>query len=369
MKKQNRQFGKIALWVGRLTLMLAGILLWLWVFDLIWASLDPALEEWVKIVCMFAGAILLGIVFFFSAPPIVGGLFKLYRVIEKSLTNYTGRQIVMGVIGLILGLVLVLLFNLIYFLAFNQKQIKFFPLPVNIILCIVFGFVGLMLGVRRMGEHQNKNADTAAEDGGQAAPAAPARSPKILDSSAIIDGRILDVARTGFVEGPFIIPNFVLNELRHITDSSDPLKRNRGKRGIEVIDMLQKESGIEVEISGKDYEEGDTDSKLLRLAEQLGAGIITNDYNLNKIASLKKIKVLNINELSNAIKPVALPGEKMKLKLVKEGKEYGQAVGYLADGTMIVVENGGKFVGQEVEVTITTALQTAAGRMIFGRIM
>lgn len=192
--------------------------------------------------------------------------------------------------------------------------------------------------------------------------------PKVLDTSSIIDGRIADVCETGFLEGPILIPQFVLRELQGIADSTDPLKRTRGRRGLDILDRLQKQFKARVAIVEDDFPDlKEVDAKLVELAKRRGAKIITNDYNLNKVAGLHGIEVLNINELSTALKPVVLPGETVKLQLIREGKEPEQGVGYLEDGTMVVVEDGKRLIGQELEVLVTSVLQTPAGRMIFGR--
>jgi len=196
-------------------------------------------------------------------------------------------------------------------------------------------------------------------------------TPKILDTSVIIDGRIADIIKTGFVEGSIIIPDFVLVELRHIADSSDNLKRARGRRGLDVLNRVQNDFGVEIYQTTNDKsieEQGEVDMKLLELTKKLKGKVVTNDFNLNKVAGIQGVGVLNINELANNLKPVVLPGEEMTLYLVKEGKEQGQAVAYLDDGTMIVVEDGRSEIGNTVVVTVTSVLQTAAGRMIFGKL-
>ncbi|RJO60078.1 PIN domain nuclease [candidate division WS5 bacterium] len=191
----------------------------------------------------------------------------------------------------------------------------------------------------------------------------------ILDTSAIIDGRFLEVVRTGFLSGRFLLFRFVLHELQNIADSSENLRREKGKRGLEVLDKLKKERGVKLEVTSENVEDIDeVDAKLVKLAKQKGAIILTTDYNLNKVAKIQGVKVLNINELSEAIKPIIIPGEKMNLKVVQLGKDKTQGVGYLADGTMIVVEKGGKLVGREVRVVITRILQTPAGKMYFAKI-
>jgi len=190
----------------------------------------------------------------------------------------------------------------------------------------------------------------------------------LVDTSAIIDGRIADISQTGFISGTLTVPRFVLEELQHIADSSDSLRRNRGRRGLEVLGRLQKEGGTPVEISDADAEDTpEVDAKLVKLARQWHCAIITNDFNLNRVAALQGVKVLNINELAHAVKPILLPGEEMTVKVIQDGKEYGQGVGYLDDGTMIVVEGGKQFIGSDVEVTVTRVLQTIAGRMIFAQ--
>jgi uncharacterized protein YacL len=193
-------------------------------------------------------------------------------------------------------------------------------------------------------------------------------SKKLLDTSVIIDGRICDIVRTGFLEGVLIVPKFVLQELQLIADSSDNMKRSKGRRGLDVLNELRKVSGATVEILDKDYKgTNKVDEKLVGLAKEIGAKIITNDYNLNKIAEIQGIKVLNINDLSNAIKPTFLPGEKINVKIMKEGKEKEQGIAYLNDGTMIVVDGARKMMNKRIEITITNVLQTDAGKMIFAR--
>jgi len=191
---------------------------------------------------------------------------------------------------------------------------------------------------------------------------------KVLDTSSIIDGRIADLCQTGFLEGVLIVPGFVLTELQRIADSSDSLKRNRGRRGLDILNKMQKEPYVSIRIYDQDFEDAtDVDIKLVRLAKALDAKVITNDYNLNKVAELYGVPVLNINELSNAIKPIILPGEDVLVQVIKDGKEYGQGVAYLEDGTMIVVDGGRQYIGEEIMVGVTSVLQTAAGRMIFAK--
>jgi len=192
---------------------------------------------------------------------------------------------------------------------------------------------------------------------------------KILDTSVIIDGRIVDLSEVGFLEGTLVIPQFVLRELQQIADSPDPLKRNRGKRGFDVLQRLQRLPGATVRIEDQDFPQvREVDRKLIELAKAMGGKVVTNDYNLNKVAELSGVSVLNVNELANALRPVVLPGERVHVHVVKEGKEAGQGVAYLDDGTMVVVDHGKRFIGQQVSVTVTSVLQTTAGRMIFSRL-
>ena len=191
---------------------------------------------------------------------------------------------------------------------------------------------------------------------------------KILDTSVIIDGRIADICRTQFIEGVLVVPAFVLEELQHIADSSDVLKRNRGRRGLDILNKMQKEPHVQVKIHDHNFDHvSEVDTKLVRLAKTLNAKIVTNDYNLNKVAELQGVAVLNINELANAVKPIVLPGEEMVVHVIKDGKEQGQGVAYLDDGTMIVVDGGRKYIGEDIGVMVTSVLQTAAGRMIFAK--
>ena len=193
-------------------------------------------------------------------------------------------------------------------------------------------------------------------------------SPKILDTNVIIDGRIADICETGFVEGILVVPQFVLRELQYIADSTDSLKRNRGRRGLDVLARLQKRPELTILVSDRDFPlVREVDAKLVALARETGARIVTNDYNLNKVAEVSGVAVLNINQLANALKPVALPGELMRVSVIKEGKEANQGVAYLEDGTMVVVDNARRFIGKNLEVTVTSAIQTTAGRMIFAQ--
>jgi uncharacterized protein YacL len=236
-------------------------------------------------------------------------------------------------------------------------------LPIQIFMLLILGYLGMTIGMKIGRDFQGRG------------PAGPARissggsNDKILDTSVIIEGRIADLCETGFIEGTFIIPQFILHELQHIADSSDSLKRARGRRGLDVLHRIQKMVDIDVRIVDNDFPHiRNVDAKLVALGKELDAKIITNDLNLNKVAELQGVRVLNINELSNALKPVVLPGEVLRVFILKEGKESGQGVAYLDDGTMIVVDNAKRLIGKNVDAVVTSVLQTTAGRMIFTRL-
>ncbi len=232
---------------------------------------------------------------------------------------------------------------------------------VALVLLLLMAYVGLMVGAAK-GEFLDLSAL------GGFLRERSSRNMKILDTSVIIDGRIADIVETGFLEGVLVIPNFILRELQQIADSPDAHKRNRGRRGLDILHRLQTKHGVTVQFSDVDFPElRDVDQKLIELAKQLDAKIVTNDFNLNKVAQLRGVEVLNINELANALKPVVLPGETMRVFILKEGKEANQGVAYLDDGTMVVVDNARKMIGKTIEATVTSVLQTTAGKMIFGR--
>ncbi|RME83349.1 MAG: TRAM domain-containing protein [Caldilineae bacterium] len=276
------------------------------------------------------------------------------------------EDVVAGAIGLALGLLLAAL------LAVPLTQL---PEPFGSILpfvgSIIFGYLGAMVAVLRGGDIVRLLART--RRGGISSGTAKSRDfraagprPLLLDTSVIIDGRIADVAKTGFLAGPLLVPRFVLNELQYIADSPDQLRRARGRRGLEVLDELQSLDSPILEIVDLDTPKAkDVDEKLVILAREHDFAIMTNDYNLNRVAALQGLTVLNLNEMANAMKAIYLPGETLRLRIIQEGKEPGQGVGYLDDGTMVVVENGEALIGREVDLTVTKVLQTSAGRMIF----
>lgn len=236
-------------------------------------------------------------------------------------------------------------------------------LPVQLFLLVLLGYLGITIGRKIGGEVQSRKSSAWVRMG------SAETSNKILDTSVIIEGRIADLCETGFLEGTFIIPQFILHELQHIADSSDSMKRARGRRGLDILHRIQKMVDIDVRIVENDFPQiRNVDAKLVALAKEIDAKIITNDLNLNKVAELQGVRVLNINELSNSLKPVVLPGEILRVFILKEGKEAGQGVAYLDDGTMIVVDNAKRLIGKTVDVVVTSVLQTTAGRMIFTRL-
>jgi uncharacterized protein YacL len=315
------------------------------------------------IVFMIFCTLAIGVIMFFISPWIILLITNIMEYVEKSLQKLPANEILFGTCGTIVGLIIVsLVINL-----FPRTTVL--TSTIAVIIAVVVGALGADIAIRKREElttfftNLRKNSGTKDKKG-----KSYKGDPKILDTSVIIDGRIFDICQTGFIEGALVIPNFVLEELRHIADSSDSLKRNRGRRGLDVLNKIQKELSIEVQIYEKDFPDiAEVDSKLLKLAQLLNGKVITNDYNLNKVAEFQGVAVLNINELANAVKPVVLPGEEMKIQVVKDGKEAGQGVAYLDDGTMIVVEGGRKHIGENMDVIVTSVLQTAAGRMIFAR--
>lgn len=300
-----------------------------------------------------------------------------YRWMRES----SASDLLAAVIGLIIGLVIsLLLFTILSSLPFNLGQIMPF------VAMIVFSFLGVALAVQRKNdfahlfqgvftrrtrdrerdEEREKDRGKEREKSNSGPPQILPVTQILLDTSAIIDGRIADISQTGFVSGALVVPRFVLNELQRIADSADTMRRNRGRRGLEMLNRLQKDATVPIEITDADVEGiVEVDSKLVKLARTLHCPIITNDFNLNRVAELQGVKVLNINELANAVKPVLLPGEDLLIKIMQDGKELGQGVGYLDDGTMIVVEGGRQFMNMTIEVNVTRVLQTVAGRMIF----
>jgi uncharacterized protein YacL len=322
------------------------------------------LEAVPVLVIKLTGALIFAIIFYLLSPGLIRGGTRAKEWIENRLQKTPLRDILYGFLGLLMGLVVA---NLFVRAFVTIPWIGgYLPIMANLVL----GYVGASIALKKKEElsgmlnipgilNQKKNLPPTIVNWVK---------PKILDTSVIIDGRIADICKTGFIEGTLVIPSFVLEELRHIADSSDTLKRNRGRRGLDILNKIQKELNVDVEIYEGDFEDvAEVDSKLVKLAQVLDGKIITNDFNLNKVAELQNVPVLNINELANAVKPVVLPGEEMIVQVIKDGKETGQGVAYLDDGTMIVVDGGKKHIGETIGVMVTSVLQTAAGRMIFAR--
>lgn len=310
------------------------------------------------LVCGIFGAIIGS----FISPYLIKSLFMFTSTVEKSLSAMSTQDLIAGTLGLFLGLIIANLVGL----AFGS--VPYIGPYVSVALSIILGYLGMHLVVSKKSElagwlhlhaegsfDKKKNKDH--------------HTGKLLDTNVIIDGRVADIYRSGFLEGPIIVPVFVLEELQKIADSSDILKRNRGRRGLDILNHMRKNSKDDVIIVTNDFEDiSEVDSKLVKLAREKNYKIVTNDYNLNKVAELQGVAVLNINDLAIAVKPAVIPGEQIFVQLVKSGKEEGQGVAYLEDGTMIVVENGSQCIGKEVPVIITSVLQTSAGKMIFAKL-
>lgn len=327
--------------------------------------------------------ILLASLGFILSPIFWLALRKLGYIIETKLQNTSVQDIIISLAGLIVGLIVA---NLI---ALPVTRLPGFGIYVGILIDLALGYLGLRIFSKRkediwafftslsdlgfkINKHGKKKKGTG-EDGdiydedGEFA----SSIPKILDTSSIIDGRILDVAQTGFLEGTLVLPRFVLAELQGVADSQDSLRRSRGRRGLSVVTELQKLDTLVVEIPEttlKDLERTKVDEALVVLAKRMDGKVVTTDYNLNQIAQIEGVPVLNVNDLANSLKPLLLPGESVEIDIIRVGKESHQGVGYLDDGTMLVVEDGYRHIGERVKVTITSMLQTSAGRMVFGRI-
>ena len=333
---------------------------------------------------MLVFGLLLGIIFayiFFKLTPVIQNRSaKMADSIGEDLQGVSAGDLISDIVGLVVGLLIAFLLSQIYAGISN----RYIYTIVTIATYLILGFLGVVVANKKgkeviaqlLGGIKDQGSETSSGQsrfqvgqGGRRKKST--QIPKILDTSVIIDGRIAEIMKTGFLEGPIVIPEFVLVELRHIADSSDNLKRARGRRGLDVLKKIQSEHGIEIyntesEKGLKDISE--VDVKLLKLAQIMNGKVVTNDFNLNKVAAINGVDVLNINDLANTLKPVVIPGEKMEVTPVKEGRDSNQSIAYLDDGTMVVVEDGRKEIGNKCEITVTSVLQTSAGRMIFGRI-
>lgn len=314
-------------------------------------------------------SVVLSVIIFAGVGYVVGGvvgrrLAKVFNWVESKLQKITPMELALSVGGLLLGLILALLISL----PFGFLRIPFLQFSVAIFAFALFGYSGVRIAHKKARDFPASLRANMGSNASLAGLHEMARD-KILDTSAIIDGRIADVVKTGFIEGRLMVPGFILRELQTIADSDDQPKRNRGRRGLDILKTLQREPKAHLEILDRDYpDQVSVDAKLVSLARDNGAVIVTNDFNLNKVADLHGVSVLNLNEVANALKPVVLPGEVIRIELIREGKEEGQGVGYLDDGTMVVVDGGRFFIGQKVEAEVTSVLQTPAGRMIFGKL-
>jgi uncharacterized protein YacL len=282
-------------------------------------------------------------------------------IFEARVRALSLRRLIGAVAGSVLGIFGAFLFSLVLANSLPQGSMRS---VLQIFVLLLMSYVGLVVGASK-GDMLNLSALGGLFAGDRQAK----RDMKLLDTSAIIDGRIADMAETGFIDGTLVVPEFVLHELQMVADSADSSKRQRGRRGLDVLQLMQDNSLLNVQIVKDDFPQiREVDLKLIELAKKMEARIITNDFNLNKVAQLHRVQVLNINDLANSLKPVVLPGEKMNVLILKEGKEYDQGVGYLDDGTMVVVDHARRMIGRSVEISVTSVLQTASGKMIFGRV-
>lgn len=313
----------------------------------------------------YAAAIIGAIIFYLITFWAVDYVLEFIKWAEDSLVKIPVTDVIFGSLGLIFGLLVAFLIGF----ALNAIQVPILNAVAPILLTLLFGYLGFQVGFKKRDELLNLFGSRGKKKSGEEdADKTEGQSLKILDTSVIIDGRVADICQTGFLEGTIVIPRFVLEELQHIADSSDVLKRNRGRRGLDILNRIQKELAIKVEIYEGDFDEiQEVDSKLVKLAKITNGMLVTNDFNLNKVCELQNVSVLNINDLANAVKPVVLPGEELSVQVIKDGKEYHQGVAYLDDGTMIVVEEGREYIGKRIDVLVTSVLQTSAGRMIFAK--
>lgn len=350
-------------------MVLAGASLGISLMPVAWQTIGQSKNEWLNnnITNSLLGALIFFLLSLLLAKYIAAGI----RKIEEKLSELSLTYLLFGAIGSIIGLMI----GVIVSIPFYNWDIPFINGIAPILVMALLGYLGFQIGTTRIEEWKkifsSKSKKTESVEEQQMLDRKIAdhfHKYKILDTSVIIDGRIYDIAKTGFLEGVLLIPNFVLYELQYIADSGDSLKRVRGRRGLDILNALQKEEGIAVEMYEGDFDDiSEVDSKLIKLAKILDGIVVTNDYNLNKVSEFQNVPVLNINALANAVKPVVIPGETMNVLVVKAGTERQQGVAYLDDGTMVVVEDGQHYMNEHIQVVVTSALQTAAGRMIFAK--
>lgn len=318
-----------------------------------------------------ATAIISGILFFIIAPAIAAQGVRLAKNLGKDLQNVSASTIGYGAVGLLFGLMIATLLAQLFRIIPNNYVYAAVVVVTYAVSCYLCTTIAAMKGKDFIRSILSLPAQAESRSKGQGESPIEEAVPKVFDTSVIIDGRIAGIMSAGFLEGPVIIPDFVLVELRHIADSADSLKRTRGRRGLDILNRIREDYGVEIYNTDNEKvlkEIPEVDVKLLKLAELIHGDVVTNDFNLNKVAGINGVRVLNINELANCLKPVVIPGEDMQVTLMKEGKNREQAIGYLDDGTMIVVENGHGMIGTTQEIRVTSVLQTSAGRMIFGRL-
>lgn len=337
-------------------------------FSLRNTGLFQTVSNQLKPFIIILSGLIAGFIGFSIAPFLIRHLVKTTEWTEARLQKMPMADLAGAAGGLIIGLIIASL------LGSSIARIPVVGDYLAILFVVLLGYLGMNIGLKKKDDlfslfpTFSRNKEKASPVAAGPKVEQSKQSYKILDTSVIIDGRIADIVRTGFIVGVLVIPGFVLEELRHIADSSDPLKRTRGRRGLDMLNRIRKELDVKVRIEEQDFPEiSEVDSKLVKLAQVMPGEIVTNDYNLNKVAEFQGIKVLNINELANALKPVFIPGEEMVVAILKDGKEPKQGIGYLDDGTMIVVEDGRKYINQTINVLVTSVLQTAAGRMIFAK--
>ncbi|MCZ2259219.1 PIN/TRAM domain-containing protein [Sporosarcina sp. G11-34] len=316
-------------------------------------------------VAAVVGAAILALISVVLTMPIVNFI----KWMEERLLKAPIFDLLFGTIGLMVGLSVAFLVSF----GLESIQIPIITSVLPIVLSVILGYLGFQVGFQKREEfifavYSAKNTGPKKKEVAEVSATTHGNLHKILDTSVIIDGRIVDVAATGFLEGILVVPQFVLTELQHIADSSDTLKRTKGRRGLDVLKLLQTADGPTVLITDEDFVDvAEVDLKLVRLAKSMSGLVVTNDFNLNKVADLHGVPVLNINDLANAVKPVVIPGEEMHVVVIKDGKEQNQGIAYLDDGTMIVVEDGRYHIGNAIDVVVTSVLQTSAGRMIFAK--
>ncbi|MFV0558923.1 MAG: PIN/TRAM domain-containing protein [Enterococcus sp.] len=347
----------------------AGASLGISLMPIAWHAINQQQNPWLN--NNFTNSLFGALIFFLLSLVLAKYISAALKKIEEKLSQFSLTYLLFGAIGAIIGLIL----GVIISIPLYNLAIPFVNSILPIILMFVLGYLGFTMGTTRIDEWRKVFAPKTKKADAELEHQMLERNVtdhfhkyKILDTSVIIDGRIYDIAKSGFLEGVLLIPNFVLYELQYIADSGDSLKRVRGRRGLDILNALQKEDGIVVEMYDGDFEDiAEVDSKLIKLAKLLDGIVVTNDYNLNKVSEFQNVPVLNINALANAVKPVVIPGEAMEVLVVKAGTERQQGVAYLDDGTMVVVEDGQHYMNERIKVIVTSALQTAAGRMIFAK--